>query len=373
MVTNAERREQLRPQGLECPGCAGCQFHDLCGGYFNGRLFGNCFEELCCHFTGKEKAHCNAVCPYKADFDGWLADTRGLFFGGLPTIEQSEVDLPLYVPLIDHASSRSSALDWPVVALKTYSVLGVRRTSGRYEAIADSPAALRNAYLLAENTKVVLRGIAGEAELEPYWENRIPSDAPRQLARLNVHSAIGPNFSHYLDVPRTDHLYNKHRQLICLVELAEAGIPVVPHLNSVMPGDWTFWRRYLEVNPSIKVVAIEFQTGNKNQREGRKVIDQLATTQALLNRPLHLVLVGGAQFLEYAAASFARLSLIDSMAFHKTMRRFCFDPCRSGQPWRDGFTLIGQKLDELLVENIAGYATWVEQRVQTARPAARRN
>lgn len=212
MATNAERREQLRPQGLECLGCTGCQFHELCGGYFNGRLFGNCFEELCCHFTGKDKKHCNAVCPYKADFDGWLADTHGLSLGGLPVIKQDEVDLPLYVPLIDHASSRSDALDWPVVALKTYAVLGVRRASGRYEAIADSPATLRKAYLLAENTKVVLRGIAGESELEPYWENRIPSDAPGQLARLNVHAAIGPNFSHYLDVPRTDHLYNKQRQ-----------------------------------------------------------------------------------------------------------------------------------------------------------------
>ena len=333
MVTNAELRDLLRPQGLESPGCAGCHFRELCGGFYNGRLFGNCFEELCCHFTGKDKAECNAVCPYKQDFKGWLRDTRGLRFDDLPSIEQPLIGLPTYIPLVDHRSSRREPLAWPVVALKTYSVLGVRRGSGKYQAIADTPDALREAYRLAPETQVVLRGVATDPELERYWEHRITAGAPRQLAQLNIHSAIGPNFSHFLDVPRTDHLYNKHRQLICLMELAEAGIPVVPHLNSVSPGDWTFWRRYLEVNATVRAVAIEFQTGHKSRRQGCSVLDHLAATQTHLQRPLHLVLVGGTQFIEYAAKRFAGISLIDSTPFHKTMRRFRFDTSGPRAVW----------------------------------------
>lgn len=288
MVTNSERRDKLRPQGLECPGCLGCQFHELCGGYFNGRLFGNCFEETCCQFTGKDKAECNAVCPYKDDFDDWLGDTRGLRFHDLPSIEQNGVVLPQYIPVIDGKTSRKERLNWPVVALNTYRVLGVRRTNGKYQAIGDDPNSLREAFLLSENAKIVLRGVARDSELERYWENRISAGAPGQLSGLDIHSAIGPNFSHFLDVPRTDHIYNKRRQLLCLLELAEAGIPVVPHLNAVMPGDWVFWRGYLEANPTVQVVSVEFQTGNKNRRQGCKAIDQLAVVQQQINRNLHL-------------------------------------------------------------------------------------
>ena len=367
MVTSAERREQLRPQGIVTPGCAGCQFAELCGGYPSGRLFGNCFDELCCHFNGKDKEQCNSVCPYKGDFDGWLRDAGGIRFDDLPTLQQQTLELPLYIPLIEHASSRRKRLDWPVVALKTYSVLGVRRASGKYRALADNPNGLREAYLLSDDTQVVLRGVAKDPELERYWENRLTEDAPGQLAQLGVHSAIGPNFSHFLDVPRTDHLYNKRRQLLCLLELARAGIPVVPHLNSVGPGDWVFWRRYLNANRSIRMVAIEFQTGHKSRRQGRKVLDNIARTQRQLDRPLHLVLVGGAQSLEYAAARFQRLTLIDSTPFHKTMQRFCFDPQSAPKPWQDGFTLYGQKLDDLLVENISGYAEWIQQRITKAQ------
>lgn len=367
MVTNGELRDQLRPQGLECPGCAGCHFRDQCGGYYNGRLFGNCFEELCCHFTGKDKTNCNAVCPYKRDFKGWLEDTRGLRFDDLPFIEQPPIELPTYIPLVDHRSSRRGPLAWPVVALKTYSVLGVRRGSGMYQAVADTPDALREAYRLTPEAQIVLRGVATDREVERYWEHRITADAPGQLARLRIHSAIGPNFSHFLDVPRTDHLYNKRRQLICLMELVRAGITVVPHLNSVSPGDWAFWRRYLEANATVRVVAIEFQTGHKSRCQGRRVLQHLAAMQQQLQRALHLVLVGGSQFIEYAAARFAGLSLIDSTPFHKTMHRFRFDASGPRAVWRDEFTLFGQKLDTLLAVNVAAYAAWVEKRVAQSR------
>lgn len=86
-----------------------------------------------------------------------------------------------------------------------------------------------------------------------------------------------------------------------------------------------------------------------------------------------LVLVGGAQFLEYAAVRFQDISLVDSMPFHKTMRRRNFDATNPSKPWNEVLTLYGQKLDSLLLENITEYAKWIEQRVQAARLAAHDN
>lgn len=370
-ASKAEKRERLRPQGLPSLGCDGCQFKSVCGGYYSGTLFGTCFDELCCEYTGKPKELCNAVCPYKSDFVGWLSDAGGLRFDDLPEMVQEPISLPLYVPMIDHRSSRAKPLDWPAVALNTYSVLRMRRNRA-YRAIADSPEGLREAYLVKSDAQVILRGVADDPPLEKYWENRQLSNAPSQLAKLGVTAAIGPNFSHFLDVPRTDHIYNKRRQLLCLQELVAAGLNVVPHLNSVSPGDWVFWTNYLRTNPQVCVVAIEFQTGHKAPREGRKVLNHLAAAQKEIGRPLHLILVGGAQFLEYAAVRFRNITLIDSTPFHKAMHRSFFDKSRAGKKWADGFTLQGQKLDEFLQGNVAAYNEWLLARVHQARQDANR-
>lgn len=366
MSTDAKRRTELRPHGLVSQGCGGCRFLETCGGYHNGRLFGDCFDDLCCHFTGKDKSGCNAVCPYKPDFEDCLRDVRGLRYNDLPMVEQSEVVLPEYVPVIDHASTRRTPLDWPIVALNTYAVTRGKSTKG-CQAKDESPDGIRTRFGVASHAKVVLRGVATDPELERYWQRRAVDDSPGQLAKLGIHVAIGPNFSHFLDVPRTDHLFNKRRQLLCLSELAQAGVTVTPHLNSVSPGDWAFWERYLRSNPSIRTVAKEFQTGNKSPREGRKVISDLEALQQRLGRSLHPLLVGGARFAEYAAARFERVTVIDSMPFHKTMRRRRFDAADQPKVWREGYSLERQSLDELLAHNVAGYAAWIADRMHSAR------
>jgi len=367
VVTNAELRDELRPQGVECPSCASCQWRLDCGGFSSGRLFGTCFDHVCCEFNGKDKSICNAVCPYKDDFNDWLKDTGGIRFDDLPSYSQPLLDLPQYIPVVDHRSRRHLPLEWPFVALNTYNVLRVRRKSGEYEAVADDPAELRDAFLLGRDTQILLRGIARDFQLERYWENRLPAQAPAQLSRLGIHSAIGPNFSHFLDLPRTDHLFNRRRQLICLAELASAELTTIPHLNAVMPGDWRFWQAFLRRNASIHCVAVEFQTGNKNPKQGKKAIEQLAIIQRQLGRKLHPVIVGGAQFVEFVSTRFERFTLMDSAPFFRTMQRYCFDRSAGKDPWREGFTLVGQSLDGYLLDNIAGYSAWIDERVRRSR------
>lgn len=358
-------REHLRPQGLPSPGCQSCHWRAECGGFPSGRLFGTCFDETCCHFLNKDKKDCNRVCPYKSDFSDWLRDVRGLRFDDLPEYRQPPIALPGYVPVIHHSSARRVPLRWPIVALNTYQVVHVRRKpQDGYGSVVRDGRELRAAFLVDESSKVLLRGVGEDAQLELYWENRLRYDVPRQLSTLAVQGIIGPNFSHFLDAPRIDHLFNRRRQLLCLAELYSAGNSIIPHLNAVTPADWLFWEEFLRRNETIKVVAVEFQTGNKNPAEGLNVLSSLAAIQRRLRRDLHLILVGGSQFVERAAGMLAATTLMDSNPFMKTMRRFRFGTERGKASWQSSFSLIGQPLDQHLAENVAAYSAWIEARTR---------
>ncbi len=323
-----------------------------------------CFEATCCEFLGKDKGQCNAVCPYKSDFADWLSDAKGLRFDDCPPIAQPNLDLPLYIPVIDHRSRRRTTLEWPVVALRTSDVLRLRRDDPPgYRTAAKDAASLRRAFLIGPSSRIILRGVADDAPLERYWENRLFADAPGQLARLGVDGVIGPNFSHLLDVPRTDNLFNRRRQILCLDELQAAGLPVIPHLNAVMPADWRFWCGLLERNPTVRFVAVEFQTGNKHPVQGRKTIKHLASIQREIGRPLHPIIVGGGRFIEDVAAQFGRFTLMDSMPFAKAIRRQVFDRSAGNPCWGQGFRLVGQDVDDYLFGNVSGYSAWIAERV----------
>ena len=188
--------------------------------------------------------------------------------------------------------------------------------------------------------------------------------APEQLARLGVALAIGPNFSHFLDVPRPDNLSSRKRQLICLDEMYRAGLSPVPHLSAAQKGDWRFWQDYLRDNATVRFVAVEFQTGNANWGQGRNVIDRVAEIRDDLGRRLHLLVIGGAQFVEYLAARLGDFSLIDSTPFMKAVKRQKFDPTKTKRPWKKVRTEKGQPLDDLTAHNLTHYSAWIERRSQ---------
>jgi hypothetical protein len=363
MSEKAQHRAELRPHGVTPPSCHACVFLPMCGGIQPERPLLDCFDHSCCG-----DGLCDNVCPFKGDFQARMREVRGLRFDDLAPVGQRTADIPCYVPVIDHKSLRHAPLACPVVALDTYRVF--RLNGGAYRAIADDAAELRRAFGLDPLTRIILRGTAQDAALERYWAYRKSHRAPEQMKRLGVSLVIGPNFSHFLDVPRTDNLFNRKRQLICLEEMAQVGLDVVPHLSGIVPGDWAFWRDYLRENGSVTYVAKEFQTGNKNPTQGRRAIDRLARLQDEVGRRLHPLIIGGGQFVEYVAARFAAFTLIDSEPFTRATRRRRFDRSAGKRPWTETWTLRGQPIDRIVAENIAGYAAWIEDRVAAARAAA---
>lgn len=355
MNANAAPPPELRPLGPVSATCPRCFLYEACGGLRNGRPLFNCFDQFCC---GDEA--CDEVCPYKPDeFRRRLREVGGLRFDDIPPLRQPPLDLPRYVPMVHHAYRRTAALRAGVVALDPYKILGLR--GGRYGAFPDEPLALRRHFRVAEDARIILRGTAKDRYLEQYWEYRRIDDVVGQVARLDATLFIGPNFSHFRDVPRSDLLYNRKRQLLCLAELSQAGVSVVPNLSAVMPADWDFWSAYLRDSPQLAHVAVNFQTGYRIRSEGLKAIERVRRIQDETGRGLSLLLVGGAQYVREVAGRFASFTLIDSRPFKGSVYRKLFRPDPSRRPrWLDSWTLEGQPIDGIMQRNVEAYAKWIE-------------
>lgn len=365
-------RKSLRPHGRVAPGCVNCLHFADCGGIEPelGLFNTDCVLANCCNppSMGGETivVDCDNVCPRNPKYLELLREVGGdLWFNNLPTLSQSAVELPLYIPLIHHASKRSQLLDWPTVALDTYHVVGLK--NNRMETVEGSADSLREKFGLSHCSAVILRGVADDRPLERYWTYRRRDGVPQQLARLGITLAVGPNFSHFLDVPRHDNLFNRKRQLLCLGEFVEAGLNPAPHLNASQPGDWRFWGKFLSENRSITVVAIEFETGNRSRNQGQRVVAELIALQQQVGRPLHPLVIGGTQFLEGIAKEFRAASFIDSTPFMKAMYRQSFvdlgptEKCR----WRRAPTAPGEHLDQLILQNLRCYSEWLDRRWKT--------
>jgi len=154
--------------------------------------------------------------------------------------------------------------------------------------------------------------------------------------------------------------------------MQRAGLSPVPHLSAARPADWRFWKDFLWRSPSVRLVAVEFETGNRAPTEGEKVIDHLAAIQEAIGRPLHLLAIGGAQFTEAIARRLGAFTVIDSNPFMKTLKRQVFVRGEDCQSWRPQPTARGQPIDELLAANLTAYSGWIEERAECERMRAGR-
>lgn len=353
MKANARLRLELRTSGAVSMGCRGCFLEKPCGGLPNGNLFFNCFNQFCC-----EGQDCDHVCPYKPeDYRRRMCEIGGLRFDDIPALYQTSAELPHYVPMVHHGYSRRDPLKAEIVALDPYMIFCIR--NGKYTALTEDPTELRRHFKVAHDAKIILRGTAEDRFLERYWEYRKAEGIPSLVAKLGITLFIGPNYSHFLDVPRSDLLYNRKRQLVCLAELSEAGVSVAPNLSAIIPADWDFWSGFLKDNPQLHHIAVNFQTGYRSRCEGMKAINRVAKMQDETGRKLSLILIGGGQYVKDVAPRFTSFTLIDSQPFKQSLYRKRFAPSGDNRRWGDSRTPLGQPLDELMQKNAEDYSAWV--------------
>jgi hypothetical protein len=341
------------------PRCESCFFLGDCGGMDADTSLFNCLDVFCC---GGQ--HCDEVCPNNRDFANQLTEVRGLSARNVRRIGQIDIALPTYIPHAIHHYCRNNELDSTWISLSPYQLM--REVANKCTLCVSDAAALRTMFKLRANAMIVLRGIDADPPLERYWAFRRRDHLPEQFKQLGIALFIGPNYSHFSDVPRTQNLFNRKRQLLCLSEMTDAGLNVSPHLNATMKGDWNFWRSYLQDNPQITLVAKEFQTGCRGYAQGVEAICEIDRIQQALGRELHLIAIGGAQFTEQVAARFRRFSVLDVVPYINGVHRYRFIP--KGKRGRRVLEMYlpGFGVDKLVNENIEAYSAWIEHRARLA-------
>ena len=110
-----------------------------------------------------------------------------------------------YVPSLQNGTFGISDTTASWVAIPLVRLLRIERRISEVETYSDLARILR----VPDGARMLLLGIGPDKDIERYWANRLPrTDFPGflKLARL-FDAAIAPNFSFFLDDPRTQHLF----------------------------------------------------------------------------------------------------------------------------------------------------------------------
>jgi hypothetical protein len=274
-----------------------------------------------------------------------VGDAGGLTIDQRWDLRQARHALPNYITHIGHSSGRLKPLPSRNVALTTYDVLATGSKSGRH---LSTPAELRDHFKISRRARVLSLSIAKDNRLENYWRHELSRRLPERLAALGIEYVTTPNYSLPLNAPRTEHLVNIRRSVVCGEHMSLAGLSVIPHLNAMTQTDWDCWRDFLRDHQQIYYVALEFQTGLRVRQKAMWHLSQLLNLQESLGRPFHLIAVGGGRHLRYLA-EFPAVTIVDSGPFLRTLKRRRVD--HQNGKWAITLTPEGEPLHDLLHHN----------------------
>lgn len=329
-------------------GCPTCLERDLCGGVHTDAGILDC-RDLC---SCRDKSKCDMVCRFNPSlFVARMREVGGLSFhsasrasaNGVPTI-------PMIVPFIDHRYGRLATLDEPVIALALYELINL--ATGRSH--VTSRAELADRFRIPENATIIVSGVGKDDPIERWWE------LDDRAAILDVFKALGialvttPNYSVLTDVPRTDNLHAMKRILLAWTEMAAAGLPTALHVNGRTLHDYVRWGDLIAERPEIEILAFEFATGCGRGERIDWHVAQLCALADRVGRRLTLVIRGGGRKLSELRRHFAHVTLIETEAFSRAMRRRRAYLTESGRlKWAKFPTPKGAPIDDLLAHNVA--------------------
>jgi hypothetical protein len=351
-------------------GCPTCLERDRCGGVHTDAGVLDC-RDLC---SCEDKSRCDMVCRFNPGlFVARMREVRGLGFANAPRAPTNGVPaIPLIVPFVDHRYGRSATLDEPVVALSLYELVNLATGSSH----VTSRAELADRFRIPEGATVIVSGVDKDDPIERWWELKERAIILETLRALGIALVTTPNYSVLTDVPRTDNLHAMKRILLAWTEMAQAGLPAALHVNGRTIHDFARWGDLIAERPEIEILALEFATGCGRGERIDWHVAQLCALATRVGRRLALVIRGGGRKLGELRHHFAHVSLIETEAFSRTIRRRRAYLTESGRlKWAKFPTPKGAPLDDLLAHNVAlvraSYETPVKPASRLWRPTRR--
>jgi hypothetical protein len=328
-------------------GCPTCVEFGRCGGVHTDAGVFDC-RDLC---SCLDKNRCDMVCRFNPRaFVGRMREVDGLSLETAPRVCARGVpDLPRVVPFVDHRYGRALTLHEPVIALSLYEVVnmatGVLHVTSR-QALADR-------FLIKPDAAIVLSGVNKDGPIERWWELPNRPAILAGLARLGVAVVTAPNYSVLTDVPRTDNLHAMKRIFLTWTEMLAAGLPAALHVNARTDHDYRRWGELIAKRPEIEILAFEFATGGGHGERIDWHVEQLCKLADRVGRRLTLMIRGGGRKAALLRRHFAHVTLIETEAFARAIRRRRAVLTESGRlRWASSPTPKGAPIDDLVAHNV---------------------
>ena len=340
-------------------GCPTCLERYRCGGVHTDAGVLDC-HDLC---TCADRASCDMVCRFNPSlFVARMCEVGGLEFNNAPRTKANGVPgLPMIVPFVDHRYSRRAALDEPTVALSLYKLVNL--ATGKLRVTSRAELAAR--FLIPEAADVIVSGVDKDGPIEGWWNTRDRRSLLASLKALGITLATTPNYSVLTDVPRTDNLHAMKRILLAWTEMASAGLATGLHVNGRTEYDYLRWGELVAERPEIEILAFEFGTGCGRSERIEWHVTQLCALADRVGRPLAIVVRGGGRKLQQLRQHFAQVTLVDTEAFARTIRRRRAYLTDAGHlKWAKCPTPIGAPIDDLFAHNVRLVRTSYETRLQ---------
>lgn len=328
-------------------GCPTCLEFGRCGGVHTDAGVLDCHDLCSC----RDKSRCDMVCRFNPRvFVARMREVGGLTFETAPRVPIRGVpDLPRIVPFVDHRYGRASTLNEPVVALSLYELINM--ATGALH--VTSREALANRFLIPPDAAIIVSGVDKDAPIERWWELPNRREILAGLARLNVAVVTAPNYSVLTDVPRTDNLHAMKRTLLAWTEMATAGLRSALHVNARTDHDYRRWGGLITKRPEIEILAFEFATGGGRGERIDWHVEQLCKLADRVGRPLTLTIRGGGRKAAQLRHHFAQVTLIETEAFARAIRRRRAVLTESGRiRWASSPTPKGAPIDDLVAHNV---------------------
>jgi hypothetical protein len=329
-------------------GCPTCLERDRCGGVHTDAGILDC-GDLC---TCADKSKCDMVCRFNPGlFVARMREVGGLGFDNAPRTSANGVPtIPLVVPFVDHRYGRAAILDEPVVAVSLYEL--VNMATGKVHVASRAELAAR--FLIPEGAQVTVSGVDKDGPIERWWELKDRRSILAALKDLGIALVTTPNYSVLTDVPRTDNLHAMKRILLAWNEMASAGVATALHVNGRTEHDYARWGALIADRPEIEILAFEFATGCGCGERIDWHVAQLCALADRVARPLAIVVRGGGRKLDTLRQHFAQVSLVETGAFARTIRRRKAYLTEAGRlKWAKFATPMGAPIDDLFAHNVS--------------------
>jgi len=338
---------------LKPVGCKDCAFLPDCGGNDDERYEDGCFQRC---LTRCVSFGCDLACPVSSlMFGDYLDDVGGL--GSKPKLpfqNLGEKQFPLYIPQIDHGSSRKRHLNVPWISVPLHRIFS-RNDRGKPRFRYRNSEELRKAFKVAQGTKIIITCVSPDKCIEDYWAKHITSNFAQCIGELGAVAVTAPNYSFMSDVPRTNSLYNLSRMSRVADSFTQAGVPVVPHINASTKHDWSWWAEVYSDQKQLQTVCIEYQTGlGRSRQKGDIFFRNLVNFQETVGRSIHPIVLGGTSRIAQFKMFFEAFTMIDAIPFSKARQRqvYVYNGRRwNWRKWQSDSTAI----DSLLEANIRNH------------------